>query len=473
MDPPRNPAIADIPIGHVAALVALLIAVTLLMLSSQLRQESSRSKRELLQRPERASAILQPFAVGQAPKKVRRARSSTVTCFRPGPTNTVANCKSDGLPAVEPTVAANKSLVVAAAADYNSYNGQPQLGFYWSRDGRRWSDAGPLDVFPHGDTNAGGDPLIAVDERGVVYYAGMFFSYTRCEVGGVELLRRNPATGSWNRTELARNGKDVLQDRPGLAVEGSKVFYAWAVFDSCEGDQVESPLKVAVLPAGAKRAAPTRVLDVPGTRFAQGAAPAGDGRGGFWLAWEEYPDAVANSGSIRLAHWSPQGGWEPPKTISPSGFRDLPEPLPGFSVDTSSVPAIAVSHRVPHVVWASADSGRGRISLWTPKGLRTLHDTGGDQLLPAVAPDARGGVVVSFSQAAARTGRIDRLLWRQGRLRVISTAPSLVRTDRFFDGSFLGWMSGLTWFRGHVLATWPDIRQGSRGAISAMTARVA
>ena len=451
-------------------LVAAALAVTLVLLAPQLRRGGGpEPKPELLRRPERASAILQPFAIGQnpkgiaqAPKKGRQTRSGTVTCLRPGPTNTVANCKSDGLPAVEPTIAANANLVVAAAADYNSYNGQPQFGFYWSRDGRRWSDAGPLDVFPHGETNAGGDPLIAIDERGVVYYAGMFFSYTRCEVGGVELLRRDPVTGRWSRTELAKNGKHVLQDRPGFAVEGNTIFYAWAVFDSCEGNAVESPLKVALLPAGPRPAAPRRVLDVPGTRYSQGAAPAGDGRGGFWLAWEEYPDAVANSGSIKLAHWGPEQGWNEPKTISPPGFRDLPEPLPGFRVDTSSVPAIAVSKGVPHVVWASADSGRGRIYLWTPTGVHAIHDTGGDQLLPAIAPERGGGIVVSFSQADARTGQMDRLLWRRGRARVISNASSFPRAERFFDGRFLGWVSGLASYRGRTIAVWPDTRRGPK-----------
>jgi hypothetical protein len=466
VDQERHFFIADVPIGYVVAFVVAICAAVIVMLAPQLRDSGgSEPKRELLRRPERASAILQPFAVGLAPKKARRARSSTVTCLRPGPTNSVANCKSDGFPAVEPTIAANRNLVVAAAADYNSYNGQPQFGFYWSQDGRRWSDAGPLDVFPHGETNAAGDPLIAIDERGVVYYAGMFFSYTRCEVGGVELLRRDPATGRWSRTELAKNGKDLLQDRPGFAVEGNTVFYAWAVFDSCEGNAVESPLKVAVLPAGSRPAAPRRLLDVPGTRYSQGAAPAGDGRGGFWVAWEEYPDAVANSGSIKLAHWRPAQGWNEPKTISPPGFRDLPEPLPGFDVDTSSVPAIAVSKGVPHVVWASADSGRGRIYLWTPAGVRAIHDTGGDQLLPAIAPQSGGGVVVSFSQADARTGQMDRLLWRSGRTRVISSAPSFPRAERFFDGRFLGWVSGLASYRGRMIAVWPDVRRGP-GAVT-------
>lgn len=470
MDPERHSLTSIVPIGYLAALAVAILAAILMTLAPRPHETGSDPKRELLRRPERASPILQPFAVGQASKKARRPRSGIVSCLRPGPANTVANCKSDGLPAVEPSVAATSKLVVAAAADYNSYNGQPQFGFYWSKDGRRWHDGGPLDVFPHDDTNAAGDPLIAVDDRGVVYYAGMFFSYTRCDIGGVELLRRDPKTGRWSRTELARNGTRVLQDRPGLAVQGKTVFYAWAVFDSCEGSRVESPLRVALLPTGPRPAAPRRVLDVPGSRYSQGAAPAGDGRGGFWLAWAEYPDAVADTGSIRLAHWSPTRGWSDPRTISPPGFRDLPEPLPGFRLDTSSVPAIAVANGVPHVVWASADSGRGRIYLWTPTGLRTLLDRGGDQLLPAVVADGRRGVIASFSRADAKSGRLDRLLWRDGRVRVISSATSYPREERFFDGRFIGWVTGLALFRGHPIATWPDVRRGNQGAVSAMTA---
>lgn len=471
MQPERYPITEVVSLRYLVALVVTLAATVVTALSLQLRGDASRPKQELLRRPARASAILQPFAVAGAPKKARRPRSSIASCLRPGPTNTVANCKSDGLPAVEPWVAANTRLVVASAADYNSYNGRPQFGFYWSKDGRRWFDGGPLDIFPHADANAGGDPLIAIDTRGVVYYAGMFFSYTRCDIGGVELLRRDPATGRWSRTELASNGKTVLQDRPGFAVEGRTVVYAWARFDSCEGSQVESRLKVALLSSGPVAGPPRRVLDVPGSVYSQGAAPAGDGRGGFWLAWEEYPDATANVGSIKLVHWAPVEGWSEPKTISPPSFRDLPDPLPGFRLDTSSVPAIAVSKGVPHVVWASADSGPGRIFLWTPKGIETLHDAGGDQLLPAVAADGGDDVIVSFSRAKPRSGRIDRLLWRHGRVQVISSAPSYPRNDTFFTGRFIGWNSGLAFFHGRPISVWPDLRRRTQGkTVSAMTA---
>ena len=472
VEPYRHPIAEVVSIRYLVALVVTFFATFVIAVSPQLRADTTQPKPELLRRPPRASAIVQPFAFAGASKKARPNRSSIAACRRPGPTNHIANCKSDGLPAVEPGIATDGRLIVAVAADYNSYNGRPQLGFYWSENGRRWYDGGPLDIFPHSDANAGGDPLVAMDAGGVVYYAGMFFSYTRCNVGGIELLRRDPRTGRWSRTEIASNGETVLQDRPGFAVEGNTVFYAWARFDSCEGTTVKSQLRVALLPAGPGSRPPGRILDVPGSTFSQGAVPAGDGRGGFWLAWEEYPDATANDGSIKLAHWSPRGGWDEPRTISSPGFRDLPEPLPGFRVDTSSVPTIAVSRGVPHVVWASADTGRGRIYLWTPKGLDAVHDVGGDQLLPAVAADLRGGVVVSFSQANRASRRINRLLWRAGNVTTISSAPSYPRDDTFFSGRFIGWNSGLTLFHGDPIAVWPDLRRSGRrdGAISVMSA---
>ena len=69
MDHDRHFFIADVPLGYVVAFVVAICAATIVMLAPQLRSDgSSGSKRELLKRPERASAILQPFAIGQSPK---------------------------------------------------------------------------------------------------------------------------------------------------------------------------------------------------------------------------------------------------------------------------------------------------------------------------------------------------------------------------------------------------------------------
>ena len=108
---------------------------------------------------------------------------------------------------------------------------------------------------------------------------------------------------------------------------------------------------------------------------------------------------------------------------------------------------------------------------WTPKGIETLHDAGGDQLLPAVAADGGDDVIVSFSRAKPRSGRIDRLLWRHGRVQVISSAPSYPRNDTFFTGRFIGWNSGSAFFHGRPISVWPDLRRRTQGkTVSAMTA---
>ncbi len=85
----------------------------------------------------------------------------------------------------------------------------------------------------------------------------------------------------------------------------------------------------------------------------------------------------------------------------------------------------------------------------------------------------RAALLVSFSSADAKTGQVDRLLWRGGHVAKISSAPSYPRDDKFFSGRFIGWNSGLAVFRGDPIAVWPDLRRGSgpTGVVTAMTAR--
>src|ERR687885_327291 len=284
------------------------------------------------------------------------------TCATPGATNWKTNCHGTGRPANETWIASNPlGGYVAGANDYNSYNGQGQNGFYTSSDGKTWNDAGPIDVFPHNTNNGAGDPGLAVDGSGVVYYSSLLFNFNNCSVGGVELLRRNPST------------------------------VAWTQFGSCSGVNVPSPIKVAVFPQGASSVAPTSILSVPGSTNSQGSSIQGDGSGGFWIAWEEYPTPSSTIGSIKLVHYS-GGSFGTPQTISPAGFKDLPSPLPGFSFRNNSFPALAVVGGQPQVTWTSYDTGVGRAYLWTPTQPATIvSNTGGAQVFPAVTPGRPGG----------------------------------------------------------------------------------
>jgi hypothetical protein len=292
--------IAAVALGLLAAVLAGGYTV-----SRKLQSDSNPRAPSLIRRGPHVSAALQPVAFARLPKKARPARSEVVSCDRPGGTNHVANCKGLGRPAVEPWIVTHAPFVYAAAGDYNSWDGQAGLGFYLSRDGRTWFDGGPLDLFPHDDTRtASGDPQLAVDSAGVVYYSSVRFNFARCTIGGVELGRRDPMTARWRVTQIAANSKTALQDRPALAVDVHSVYFAWTQFDSCEGEDGPSLLEVALLPTGSAPVKPTNVLQVPGSRFSQGAAIAADGDSGFWLAWEEFPDASASNGWIELAHWS-------------------------------------------------------------------------------------------------------------------------------------------------------------------------
>lgn len=403
------------------------------------------------------SGVVQ-YAPGRGPSATVAA--TPVTCSRPGGGNTITNCHGTGRPVNETSIATNGSLFVAGANDYNSYNGQGQDGFYWSSDGSIWNDAGPIDVFPHNTNNAAGDPGLAIDSSGVVYYSSLFFNFNSCRVGGVELLRRNPATGAWSYYQIAANSRKQFQDKPAIAIDSSNVYVSWTQFGSCSGVNVTSPIKVAVLPLGASSAAPTQILSVPGSTYSQGSSVASDGVGGIWVAWEEYPSASATTGSIKLAHWTPGSGsgtWNTPQTISPSTFRDLPSPLPGFSFRDNSFPMLAVTPAGPQVTWTSYDTGVGRAYLWSGGTVTAVSNTGGDQFFPAIAGDGVGGVYVSYSQTNPGTASYDQYVAHGATVTKVSTASSYPNQDAFFSGQFIGDYNGMV-FGAQAHPIWTDIR---------------
>ncbi|TMK83552.1 MAG: hypothetical protein E6G44_11620, partial [Actinobacteria bacterium] len=329
------------------------------------------------------SGVARPEAAGS----VVWGSAPNTTCKTPGNGNYQADCNSTGAPVNETTIATNGTKFVAGANDYNSYNGNADLGYYTSTDGKTWTDNGPLDLFAQGPRHAAGDPGLAIDAAGVVYYSGIYFDYDDCNIGGVELARRDPATGSWTYYEIDTNDANHFQDKPAIMQRGGKVFVAWVEYDSCF-DAGTATMKVAVFKAGADSVPPTKILTVPGSSNSQGAALATDGGKGFWLAWEEYTGGA----KIMLAHWSKATGWSTPQKISPAGFRDLPSPLPGFRFRNDSFPAITLSGDAPQVVWTSYDTGKGRCYLWANDSVTLVKDSGGHQFFPSIATDAQGEV---------------------------------------------------------------------------------
>ncbi|HEX9236524.1 MAG TPA: hypothetical protein VF972_09625 [Actinomycetota bacterium] len=409
----------------------------------------------LLPRGGRISSIARPEA---SSARIRSARPGVSTCTTPGSANYKANCNSTGRPTNETTIANNGTTFVAGSNDYNSYNGNADLGYYWSTDAKTWNDAGPLDLYPNASLNAAGDPGLAIDAAGNVYYSNIFFSYTDCTVGGVELSRYDAVAGTWSYYQIAANSDNAFQDKPAVAQDGTRVWVSWTEYGSCSGVDVPSPIKVAVFAAGGSSGPPKKILSVPGSTYSQGSSMIPDGHGGFFITWEEFPSPSATVGSIKLAHFKKGIGWNTPSTISPPGFQDLPSPLPGgYVFRDNSFPWIALLAGKPRVVWASYDTGVGRVYLWQNGQVSTVSDSGGDQFFSSVFADG-SKLEISWSQTMSSNQSYDQYLSDGGVVSKISTASSFPNKDTFFGGSFIGDYNTTTGLNGAAHPVWTDIR---------------
>lgn len=410
----------------------------------------------LIQRGGHISGVARPDAHGSRAK----GGGPTATCSKPGGGNYAVDCNSAGLPVDETAIATNGSTYVAGANDYNSYNGNADLGYYTSPDAKAWTDDGPLHLFPDGPNHAAGDPGVAVDGLGIAYYSGIFFDYGDCNIGGVELARRDPRDGTWSYYQILPNSDTAFQDKPAVALSSNHVFVAWTRVGSCTGVGATSPIRVAVFPTGPASVPPVATLKVPGSKYSQGAAMASDGHGGIWIAWEEFPSATATIGSIWVGHWrGPSLGWGTPFKASPAGFIDLPSPLPGFGFRDNSFPALAVANGQPLVAWCSADSGVGRAYLWANGAEAMLSDSGNDQFFPALVVDDGGIPAVTWSQTDTAAGTFDQYLSYNGRVSKISTASSHPNEDNIFGGTFIGDYSAMTVDGTSIHPIWTDLRR--------------
>jgi hypothetical protein len=410
----------------------------------------------LIPRGGHVSGIARPESRGSGAAGLAPA----ATCTTPGGGNYATDCNTAGRPVDETWIATNGSTYAAGANDYNSYNGNADLGYYTSDDAKTWTDNGPLDLFPEGPNHVAGDPGLAVDALGVVYYSGIFLDYGDCNIGGVELARRDPRDGSWSYYEILANSDTAFQDKPAVAIDAKRVYVAWTRFGSCTGSGVTSPIRVAILPNGPASVPPTVTLKVPHSKYSQGASLAPDGTGGFWIAWEEFPSATATVGSIWLAHWrGPVLRWDQPIKVSPAGFTDLPSPLPGFAFRDNSFPVVALANGEPLVAWCSADTGQGRAYLWANGAEAMLSDAGDDQFFPALVVDVAGVPAVTWSQTDIANQTFDQYLSYNGRVSRVSTASSFPNQDTFFGGAFIGDYNGMAVSGTSVHPIWTDLRR--------------
>ena len=289
----------------------------------------------------------------------------------------------------------NPNRIVAGANDYVTISwtckigatpcsavGDGYSGTYFSNDGgATWCCASKLDgsnlgtLIPGvehlvgGQYDAGGDPSVAFDSRGHVYYAGLGFD--RTAPGSTVAVNKGTFDAGGNLTWGApvfinqTTASSTLNDKPWIAVDShtaspfrDRVYVTWTrfIFNPHNGRYVQSPIAVAVSRDGGQTFSDPQLI-VSNVLYSQGSRPTVGPDGTVYVFWD---------GSTRLATldsiWmvkSTDGGstWSQPVAVSQL-VDIIPAANTRFRVNSYPAADVAPNGDI-YVAWDSMMSDAG------------------------------------------------------------------------------------------------------------------
>ena len=308
--------------------------------------------------------------------------------------------------AVDPN---NASRIVGAANDYVTRTwtctisgtpcsalGDGYSGTYFSNDGgTTWCCSSNLDGsslgtqipgvdhLAGGPYDAGGDPALAFDSRGHVYYAGLGFDRT-APPSTVAVNKGTFDAGgnlSWSAPVFINQttSPSTLNDKEWIAADShaaspfrDRVYVTWTrfIFNAHNGRYVQSPIAVAVSRDGGNTFSDPQLI-VGNVLYSQGSRPVVGPDGTVYVFWD---------GSTRLAAldsiWmvkSTDGGLSWSKPVAVSQLVDI-IPVKSTAFRVNSYPAADVAPNGDlYVAWASlvSDSTGGLCPARTNTGCHT------------------------------------------------------------------------------------------------------
>ncbi len=137
--------------------------------------------------------------------------------------------------------------IVAGANDYSTPNNDAWCGYYWSRDGGKTWDQGLLPGY-NGDISVQGlssplfgysgtgDPVLAFDSQGNLYYAGIAFTRTFAGRSAIFVAKSVDGGETWRSSDIRivaqGDGITMFHDKEWLIVDlaNDNVYIAWASF---------------------------------------------------------------------------------------------------------------------------------------------------------------------------------------------------------------------------------------------------
>jgi hypothetical protein len=317
------------------------------------------------------------------------------------PPNVTVNQDTAAAPQNETAIAVdpnNPQVIVAGANDYVSRTwsctiagtpcsalGDGYSGTYLSTDGgSTWcctaTDPNHLGTLipgverlTGGQYDAGGDPSVAFDSRGTVYYAGLGFNRTSAP-NTVTVNRGTINNGSltWSAPTFINQTTSpaILNDKEWIAVDHNpaspfrdRVYVTWTrfKFQAQTGAYVQSPIAFVSSSDGGRTFTAPKMIS-GSAHYGQGSRPVVGPDGSLYVFWD---------GSTRLATTdstyvvkSTDGGatWSAPKAIAP--LVDI-APLHNTAFRVNSYPAAAVAANGDVYATWDTETSAGSVAVYT------------------------------------------------------------------------------------------------------------
>ncbi|HXE84368.1 MAG TPA: sialidase family protein [Gemmatimonadales bacterium] len=334
-----------------------------------------------------ASSVITPAYVLSSPLDGTSIVAPDVTVNQ----DTAAAPQNETAIAVDPS---NASRVVAGANDYVtrtwacSISGTPcsalgdgYSGTYFSNDGgQHWccvsTDPAHLGTqipgverLTGGIYDAGGDPAVAFDSRGNVYYSGLGFDRTS-----------PPSTVAVNRGTFDSTGAltwgpptfinptaapSTLNDKPWIAVDANvsspfrdRVYVTWTrfIFNAHSGAYVQSPISFVYSTDGGKTFSSPKLIS-GNVLYGQGSHPAVGPDGTLYVFWDGATRRATLDSTWMVK--SSDGGVTWSKPVAIAQLVDI-IPVADTAFRVNSYPAAAIApDGTAYVVWSSLMSDKG------------------------------------------------------------------------------------------------------------------
>lgn len=386
----------------------------------------------------------------------------------------------------EPSIVVNpddSGHVIASSNDYRLRDlpdGDVRAGYYVSFDsGNTWSGDGIIDISTIPNTNAAGDPAMAIHDMNNLYFAYIAFSRTIDDAGGVFVSKSNDGGLTWNNpVPVAWNSLSVFHDKEYIAVDASGSQYDGNVYVTWTRFEASYPIYFSrSTDGGASFSSPVQISDA-GLTLCQGSVPAVSPDGEIYVVWYNY-----NTSAIRFVR-SLDGGVTWGAHTQVASVSELNCPLPGGNFRCNSFPSLAVdpTNGDLHVAWGDYRNGDADIyyahstdggASWSTAQRINDDPVGNDfhQFFPWMDVSDNGTLYVGWFDSRNDDNPYAAPFYYDEYVTMSTDGGSTFGTnvrisevsanaELQFSGTFIGDYSGLAATNNFVFPAWVDSRRG-------------